>query len=374
MKLTNQQLLKAGIRSAEPVPECKGYKGWIAKARFRLTDQEVMVLGTHYFYQSEGTELDNKFIYQYIEDEDIIKPIPTEEGRLASFSYKEIQQSVFQQESTETDENTDKKGSFDGHLTLIRNRQRGNDGFFFVPDLSFSAAVRYLAIQASNVDNIDPLLFWWVFRGEPEDLDKVYYWHQKSYGYAFNETTENSYFVQAIDINPNGEDGYCSRGVVHDESTIFGMVCKFTNSSSIKSFNKIVGNIRARVADVQLAKKNPWFKGPRWHEQTYYLNFPDDPELQPVHKKGQNFTQSTTDNIIGLSDTEAYDLELYISQKQIIQGIEVEVPDQRVSARLHSVEFYYCGCINGEIECEGPDGELCCVDCCKIGKFITSLF
>lgn len=386
MKLSKEQLLKAGVRSAEPTSECKGYKGWIAKARFRLTDQEIMILDVHYFYHSRGKIKDDQTVETYIDHETEIKPIATEEGFMGSYQWKRKEASRYRNDSEDINNNPP---DIERAMTLsfggfIRNRERGTDGFMLVTGIKTKAAIQILMPRAASVINLSLAIqknHWWIFMGDPDDLDKLYHWHQKNYGYAFSKTEITPRYYQAIDINPDQENGYCSRGIENETGTIYGTVCRFDNELRIESFNKIIQPMRngnpCRLVrrSMQLGAKDPWSEGPRWHEQTFYLNFPKDPDLTPLHKKGQNFTQSTTDNVVGLPGTDVYDTELYVSRKQMVRGVEVEVPDERISARLHQVQFWYCGCNERkEIECLGPDDEVCCIDCCKIGEFVTSLF
>ncbi|MFP4298680.1 MAG: hypothetical protein ACLFT0_12570 [Spirulinaceae cyanobacterium] len=377
-------LKELGIRPADPLPECKNYNGWIARARFRMTDQEIMVLDNHYFYESIGTELEGKEIYTYINSETKIKTIPTEEDRLASFRWEREERGIRKKESSETDEYNEDDKSFTGHLTFTLNKERGNDGLFLGTGLKFSAVVRIISVASTEVENTNPRHHWWIFQGEPEDLDKLYEWLKKNYEYSQETIQNNDYSAYAIDVNEDYDGTYCSRGTL-DGWGFYGAICRFYNTITVRTFNKIVSvqqngsDVRARVRDMQLGRKNPWIPfEPRYQDHVYWIDFPKDPNLRPLHKKGElglkGKLRKTTDNLIGLPGTDAYDVELYLPKKEIVGGEEVEVPDQSISARLDSVEFYYCGCVDGEIECEDKDGNVCCVDCCKIGETVLAAY
>ncbi|MEC4851144.1 MAG: hypothetical protein SAJ12_09030, partial [Jaaginema sp. PMC 1079.18] len=205
----------------------------------------------------------------------------------------------------------------------------------------------------------------------------------KNIGSHYHSKTVNPYYVNAIDLNPDRDPSYCSRGT-EEGSTIYGVSCRFDNYSETTAWTKIKqitfqGNpVRARLATLQLGNERmPWtVVGPRWKDYIVKCDFPDDPELRPIHKKGikKTFLRPTTDNIIGLPDGEEYDQEVYLPKIIKSNGEDHEIPDSKISARLDSVNFYYCGCRDGEIECEDSEGNACCVDCCKIGEFVLDIF
>ncbi|MEC4806687.1 MAG: hypothetical protein SAJ72_20720 [Jaaginema sp. PMC 1080.18] len=382
MSLSQQQLTEYGLRLAQPVPECKKFgNGWVARCRFRLTDHEIMVLDDQAFNHQVGVELEEKSFERITDNNSYeVRATATKPGEVASWSWKRRDYYFDLRDNIEITI----ERSMTRHLTLNRDWGRGTQGLFIQPNLELKSAVEYLIVKEEESFNAGGQYFnWRVFRGDPDDLDKVFDWHVKNIGSHYHSKTVNPYYVNAIDLNPDRDPSYCSRGT-EEGSTIYGVSCRFDNYSETTAWTKIKqitfqGNpVRARLATLQLGNERmPWtVVGPRWKDYIVKCDFPDDPELRPIHKKGikKTFLRPTTDNIIGLPDGEEYDQEVYLPKIIKSNGEDHEIPDSKISARLDSVNFYYCGCRDGEIECEDSEGNACCVDCCKIGEFVLDIF
>jgi hypothetical protein len=94
----------------------------------------------------------------------------------------------------------------------------------------------------------------------------------------------------------------------------------------------------------------------------YELGGPLDKNLVWVRKADPTTTgEREINNLVGLSNSSDYDLEL-------------GKPEIYEAAAIESVEFLFCGCGPGEIECIDSDGKICCINCCEIGQTVIDIF
>lgn len=385
MPLSTEKLAEAGLRSPNPpdVPdELKNYSGWVAKCKFRLTDQEVVIIDYDDLREGKNDAGDDGvYTFRQWNEIELSGCCDLEYGpRLAYWLYEREQGAYY---SNVPNDPPIKWKAIYGLDTLERDDLAPGNGFIGVNGRAVLYMKKAHVLDFHDDDdsyaNLDMRLGGGtVLRGHPDDLDEIIRDWKKLYTYHnhIREPYEATEYAIHLHDDPNS----CPQGWEDEVETFFGMQCTQQRENQSLDSKKMI-TIRARVADLELGKcsvrgQNPWSVPPggRYREEWIMLDAPKDPDLEWEHKdwiqppaaKGTK----TAYNTVGIKGSEQQDQRLYLSTDNVLGE---KAPNPNIYARLHSVQFFHLGCSNDEIKCMDKNGNVCCLNCCKVGGFVLEI-